>query len=131
MLSCGRPDIGLHGPDSLFHAKTLIERGHWGGSEPGLEGVLRVVAVHRLREVIAQVGFTRIAPPATEVDGELDPDVERASLDIQTDWLPAFENRGEGLFIQLDPVRMTAWLADTAVVARGAAAAGRFRCLDR
>ena len=118
VLACGRPDIGLDGPDSLFHAKTLIERGDWGGLEPGLEGILRVVAVHRLREVIAQVGFTRIAPPATEVDGELDPDVERAPLDIQTDWLPAFENRGEGLFIQLDPGRMTAWLADPAVVAR-------------
>jgi hypothetical protein len=119
VLACGRPIVALDGPESLFHAETLVERAHWGGSEPGLEGVLRVVAVHRLREVIAQVGFTRIAPPATGVDGELDLGIERASLDIQTDWLPAFENRGEGVFMQLDPERMAAWLADPAVAARG------------
>jgi hypothetical protein len=109
---------GVDGPESLYFAEALTDRAAWGGEAPGLEGVLHVVAVHRLREVIAQVGFTRISPPATEVDGELDPDVERADLDIQQDWLPAFENRGEGLFIQLDPARVVDWLAWPAVQAR-------------
>lgn len=106
---------GADGPESPYFAEALTDRASWGGEVPGLEHVLRVVAVHRLREVIAQVGFTRISPPATEVNGELDADVERADLDVQRDWLPAFENRGEGLFIQLDPARVTDWLALDAV----------------
>lgn len=118
VLACGRPTIGVDGPESLFHAETLVESTAWSSADLSFEGVLRVVAVHRLREVIAQVGFTRIAPPATDVNGELDPDIERACLDIQTDWLPAFENRGEGVFIQLDPERMAAWLLEPAVAAR-------------
>lgn len=110
--------VGTDGPDSLYSAETLTDRASWGGEAPGLEGVLRVVAVHRLREVIAQLGFTRISPTSTEVDGELDPDVNRADLDVQQDWLPAFENRGEGLFIQLDPARVEAWLKWDPVQAR-------------
>lgn len=109
---------GADGPDSPYFAETLMERASWGGEVPGLEGVLRVVAVHRLREVIAQVGFTRISPTSTEVDGEIEADVDRADLDVQHDWLPAFENRGEGLFIQLDPARVTTWLDRPAVQAR-------------
>ena len=116
VLACGRPSFGTDNPESLFHAETLLDRADWSGSE--LEGVLRVVAVHRLREVTAQVGFTRIAPPVTGVDGELDPDLTRAALDIQHDWLPAFENRGEGVFIQLDPERIAEWLTRDAVITR-------------
>jgi hypothetical protein len=76
------------------------------------------VAVHRLREVTAQVGFTRIAPPATETDGELDPEIERAALDMNQDWLPAFENRGEGVFVQLDAAEVADWQKRPAVIAR-------------
>lgn len=109
---------GADGPESLYFAEALTDRASWGGEAPGLESLLRVVAVHRLREVIAQLGFTRISPTSTEVDGELDPDLDRADLDVQQDWLPAFENRGEGLFIQLDPAHVAKWLARPAVQAR-------------
>ncbi len=40
----------------------------------------RVVKVHRLREVIAQVGFTRFEAAVSDVNGELELDVERALL---------------------------------------------------
>jgi hypothetical protein len=66
------------------------------------------------------VGFTRIVPSTTEVDGELDPAVERAALDIQHDWLPAFENKGEGVFVQLDPEAVARWTQRDAVRARAA-----------
>ena len=36
VLACGQPMFGLDGPESLFHAETLVERAHWGGAEPGL-----------------------------------------------------------------------------------------------
>jgi hypothetical protein len=119
VLASNTPQIGTDAADSLFHAETL-ERSAWGGLDPSLAGILRVVAVHRLREVIAQVGFTRIVPSATEVDGELDPAVERAALDVQQDWLPAFENRGEGVFVQLDPEQMALWAQRAEVRARAA-----------
>ena len=117
VLASNAPQIGADTPDSLFHAETL-DRPAWGGDDPRLKDVLRVVAVHRLREVIAQVGFTRIVPSATEVDGELDPAVERAALDIQNDWLPAFENRGEGVFVQLNPEAVAQWERRGPVMAR-------------
>ena len=118
VLASGQARVGKDTPESTFYAETLLDRAKWGGNEPGLESVLRVVALHRLREVIAQVGFTRILPPATEVDGELDPAIERAALDVQHDWLPAFENRGEGVFVQLDPAHVAEWAGRGAVIAR-------------
>ena len=42
--------------------------------------IARVVLVHRLREVVAQVGFTRFESAAPDIEGELDIGVRRASL---------------------------------------------------
>lgn len=59
--------------------------------------------VSRLREVSALVAFTRLAPPGTE-------GVRSAALSAQpTDWLPAVEVFGEGLFVGLDPARLARW----------------------
>jgi len=61
----------------------------------------RVVAVERLREVVALVGFTRVEGPDSGVaeDAEAAP---LAPLDSrnQPTWVPASEVRGEGIFIQ-------------------------------
>ena len=35
--------------------------------------------------------------------------VDIAHLGHMTDWLPAIENRGEGLWIQLDEARLVEW----------------------
>ena len=125
VLASGQAVMGEDRADSLFHAETLMPR-PWGRGEAGPAGIAAVVAVHRLREVTAQVGFTRISPPATETDGELDPEVQRAALDIDQDWLPAFENRGEGVFVQLDAAAVQAWQARPAVVARARQLEGGF-----
>jgi hypothetical protein len=70
-------------------------------------GIDRVVLVRQLREVHAQVGFSRLAPIDAEMDGDVKVDI--AQLGHMTDWLPAIENRGEGLWIQLDEARLAAW----------------------
>ena len=67
----------------------------------------RIVLVRQLREVYAQVGFSRLAPIDAEMDGDVKVDI--AHLGHMTDWLPAIENRGEGLWIQLDEARLAAW----------------------
>lgn len=82
-------------PDGDYYARAMPI----AQPSPTLAAVERVVLVHRLREVIAQVGFTRFESSVPDVDGELSLDVTRADLAIDTTWVPAVENRGEGFFI--------------------------------
>ncbi len=79
----------------------------------------RIVLVHRLREVIAQVGFTRFEAEMPDIDGELDISVRRAALDVETNWVPAVENRGEGVFIAFRKEAIEDWLQRDAVKKRG------------
>ncbi len=89
---------------------------------PPLAGRLdRVVLVHRLREVIALVGFTRFEAALPDVEGELDLAVERAPLARETSWLPAVENKGEGVFLSFSSAAMDAWLTRDPVQERGRA----------
>ncbi|OLP15934.1 hypothetical protein BST81_23705 [Leptolyngbya sp. 'hensonii'] len=82
----------------------------------------RVVLVHRLREVIAQVGFTRFEASMPNIEGELDDlaiNVRRAALDFESYWVPAVENKGEGVFISFPKSRVEEWVKRSAVKARG------------
>jgi hypothetical protein len=74
----------------------------------------RLVKVTRLREVRALTGFTRIQPPGDAADGHI------ASLSVTPaiDWLPAIEVRGEGIFLELNPDRLTVWEQNPEVVSR-------------
>lgn len=112
------PDtVGTDQPDGLFYARTIATP----GGEPVLTTKLsRVVKVHRLREVIAQIGFTRFEAAVPDVNGELALDVERASLSLDQDWLPAVENRGEGVFVGLKTEAVKEWFNRPAVKQRTA-----------
>ncbi len=80
----------------------------------------RIILVHRLREVIAQVGFTRFEAAMPDIEGELvDINVRRAELDIDPTWVPAIENRGEGVFIGFKKQAIDEWLKQTTVDKRG------------
>lgn len=108
--------------DPDFHARRLPES-HWRRSQVS-DGIAAVVQLHRMREVLALVGFTRFEGLTPDIDGDFDPDeaesgrVRRASLAESPDWFPAIENRGEGLFLQLAAAEVNAWLARRAVRAR-------------
>lgn len=69
----------------------------------------RVVLVHRLREVVALLGFTRFEPAITDNDGELSINVTSAPLARETTWLPAIENRGEGIFLAFSESAIKDW----------------------
>lgn len=76
------------------------------------------VAVHRLREVQALCGFTRIDSPDTVGPDTIGLAVEPALVaplwrEPQT-WLPAAEVRGEGLLIRLPETRVEEWEVDYA-----------------
>jgi hypothetical protein len=79
----------------------------------------RVVLVHRLREVTAQIGFTRFQDAAPDGDGELSLDVRRASLAREVQWLPAIEHHGEGVFLGFSTAAIDAWRRLPPVAARG------------
>jgi len=106
-LSQAKDEIGVDQPEGDFYARTL-ERAAWDA--PWMDAVERIVLVHRLREVVAQLGFTRFEAAGPDVAGELDIEVQRAPLAIDSTWLPAVENRGEGVFIQFKPEAVEAWL---------------------
>ena len=57
----------------------------------------RVVLVHRLREVMTLIGFTRFEPVMPDLQGELDLDVRRAPISRDNPFFPAVEHFGEGV----------------------------------
>ena len=88
----------------------------------------RVVLVHRLREVVAQVGFTRFEAAAPDIEGELEIGVRRATLAREITWLPAVENKGEGIFLQFSREQIEAWEQRPDVQDRGRKLMAGFDC---
>lgn len=84
----------------------------------------QVVLVSRLREVRALVDFTRLAAPDR---GDLEP-VARVPLSGAAPlWVPAVEQRGEGIFLQLREDAVAAWTARAAEHPRMMALDGAYR----
>jgi len=81
--------------------------------------VAQVVLVRKLREVRAQVGFTRIEPVTPDLQGEFDLGVQSQVLGLTTDWVPACEIHGEGVFLRLDEKTVRDWENRAAVTKRG------------
>lgn len=107
MLLASKQTLGEDVPEGAFYARAIpLDRSRTGI----MRQIERVVLVHRLREVIAQVGFTRFQAAIPDIDGELDIDVRRAPLAREVTWLPAVENRGEGVFIAISQASMAEWL---------------------
>ncbi len=127
VLDCGRATVGEDDPRSALFAQTL-DRSAWdSGADPLLSGIGRLVLVHRLREVAALLGFTRFEAISPDKDGEIDLDVQRAALAETVTWLPAIENRGEGVFVSFDADRVSQWAKRPAVQARGRRLANAWR----
>jgi hypothetical protein len=108
--------------DPDFHARRLPERA-WRRSKRS-DDIDAVIQLHRLREVLALVGFTRFEAVMPDIHGEYETDVERAQIALEPQWFPAVENRGEGMFVQLRAEAVKSWLARPAVQQRCDALAG-------
>lgn len=103
----------LAGPDDTFFARQVRPA-------VGLpDGISNLVLASKLREVRAQIGFTRLEAVTPDLQGEFDLEVRSAMLGLQTDWLPATEIRGEGVFLQLDEAEVSRWERRPAVLERG------------
>ncbi len=117
-----QPEGGIEDdiPEQDFYARALS----LDNLEPIFkERIDRIVLVHRLREVVAQVGFTRFEPTLVNSDGEFDEELEigvrLAAIDLDMSWVPAYENKGEGVFISFSPKAIDEWLAKPTVKKRG------------
>jgi hypothetical protein len=115
-LMSSKEELGNDQPDGTFFARTLPPE-KW--QAPWTSALQRVVLVHRLREVVAQVGFTRFEAAAPDIEGELEIGVRRAALGRETTWLPATENRGEGIFLQFKREAIEGWFARPEAQLRG------------
>lgn len=124
-LIASKEEIGNDQPDGVFFARA-IPREKWDAA--WTKPIKRVVGVHRLREVMAQVGFTRFEAMAPDIEGELEIGVRRAALAREITWLPAVENRGEGVFLQFNYDDVEGWLQRSEVKARGLALENGFKC---
>ena len=112
LLSCGQPTIGKNEHDSVFYAEDYPKDQWKTDLTKDLE---RVVIVHRLREVTALVGYTRFDYISPDIDGEFDLNLRPAKLGINTNWIPAIENKGEGLFLQFSKDAVDQWKQRPAV----------------
>jgi hypothetical protein len=114
-LTQASESIGEDRPEGDFFARRVRLP---DPPSPLLAAIDRVVLVHRLREVTAQVGFTRFEAVVPDVQGELDLDVRRAALALEPSWMPAVETRGEGVFISFKQSAIDEWRQRPEVRAR-------------
>ncbi len=115
--------------DPNFHARRLPDQA-WRHSDRS-DGLEAVIQLHRLREVLALVGFTRFEAVTPDIQGEYETDVERAQIALDPKWFPAVENRGEGIFVQFRADAVKTWLARGAVAQRlDALTAGHVRWMN-
>jgi len=111
-------EVGEDVPNGDFYARTRKLE----GLAPILADRLDlIVLVHRLREVVAQVGFTRFEAAMPDIDGELALAVRRAALDPDPTWVPAIENKGKGVFLSFRPDAIEQWQKRQTVQNRGQA----------
>jgi hypothetical protein len=108
--------------DQNFHARRLPDHA-WRHTNRS-DGIEAAIQLHRLREVLALVGFTRFEAVTPDIQGEYETDVERAQIALEPSWFPAVENRGEGVFVQLRAAAVMTWLSRPAVKERLSALAG-------
>lgn len=111
LLASGAPVIGHDHAGSFLFAETL-DRVALELSPRWDRFIANIVKVSRLREVTCLYGFTRLEPPPTPAESEMDEiqlNVGGAVLDREVKWLPAIEQFGEGLFLHVDPTFVRHW----------------------
>ncbi|MGG2016462.1 DrmB family protein [Bacillus sp. S10(2024)] len=74
----------------------------------------KIVKVHRLKEILVLLGFMRNESPEPEVR-EL-PNIVWLGGDTKTNWLPAVEVYGEGIFIEFNQEIINQWLKENSIV---------------
>jgi hypothetical protein len=91
-----------------------------------------VVLVKKLRELRVQTGFSRIRPPHS-ADDEGEEDDQQATQEVSVSdernirWRPAYEVRGEGIFLEFDANALATWAQQDSVRKRSTLLINRFK----
>ena len=88
-------------------------------SSYGIPGLKSIALIHKVREVRALTGFTRLNPPGSSDLGRNEPNFV-AIKKPETTWYPAYEVRGEGIFIEFNRGALAQWLDGNAEAHRRA-----------
>lgn len=67
--------------------------------------ISKIVLINKMTEVVAQLGFKRIEPNYDITDEKSYTSFKKE----QPNWLPAFENKGEGIFIEVNEEKIREW----------------------
>jgi hypothetical protein len=97
----------------------------------GLPHLKNVVLVKKLREIRVQTGFSRIRPPEHLNEEPQNDDTEvtqevPVSDDRKVRWRPAYEVRGEGIFLEFDSDSLSRWANNAGVRKRSKLLIDRF-----
>lgn len=80
----------------------------------GIDIISKVTLVKKLREVRALVGFSRLKQcDQNSISGFDDDVLPKGFVPIKekdTNWYPAYETRGEGIFIEFDNEKVSKWI---------------------
>ena len=79
--------------------------------------VKKVSLIHKIREVQALTGFTRLSP-AEKGEGDKVPKNLVNIKEPDTDWYPAYQVKGEGIFIEFDKEAIDKWRCNNPGVAK-------------
>lgn len=115
-----RAFLGDYDKDKDFDERDFLITAQ-DASAYDLEYFSSVVLVKKLREIRVQTGFSRIRPPQRHSeDGSDIPLEEQTEIMSVTQkrhprWLPGYEVRGEGIFLEIDPKALQKWAASRLV----------------
>lgn len=75
----------------------------------GIPNIKQISLITKIKEVRAQIGFTRINPPGKNDSGTDLTQIVNIK-DFKTNWYPAYQVFGEGIFIEFDQKKINEWI---------------------
>ncbi|MBD5522354.1 MAG: DUF1998 domain-containing protein [Lachnospiraceae bacterium] len=104
--------------------ETVVEAEDYGDflregvniSEYNIPCLKSISLIHKVREVQALIGFTRLKP----VDSTDEPGAQGVIVPVKepsTNWYPAYDVRGEGIFIEFDNSAIDRWRTENQALA--------------
>lgn len=78
--------------------------------------IKKISLIHKVREIQALVGFTRLNP-VDNSDVRTTDNIIVNVKEPETDWYPAYEVNGEGIFIEFENSSINRWLSENSAVA--------------
>ncbi len=87
-------------------------------SKYNIPGLSQLVLLHKIREVRALIGFTRLEAFSIGQLGIPAADIDRFQCvkEPETDWYPGYEVRGEGIFLNFDSNALEEWFRNNAEI---------------